>query len=273
MLEPAEGVEPPGIEVPPRPVERVPADPKGLRWITTGAGLALLAGVTGLAAPVALLLLGTYSPANLLRFGPTLVRATATLGIIGAILFAVSLLAFRTGFASFRTLEPRYWSAAILCLIGTVGYALLVVPTAVALTSSDALLECIRGAPTHTLSCLRTVAPLAGYTAIFAFWLVWLGQLGIVVGLVLTGRRFREPWLYAGTVFYGLLLLVFIAPFMGLVFSDSALAYAIFAAAALGLVAPAFVAHGGGQARGAHPSPSLPPELADPRSNASSLSP
>jgi hypothetical protein len=231
-----------------------PPDPKGLRWITAGARLAFLAGLVGLAAPLALLLLGTYSSATLLVFGPTLVRTTATLGLVGAILFAISLLVFRYGFAAFRKLEPRYWSAAILCLIGTAGYVLLVVPTAIALLTSDALVQCIQGSPTQALSCLRTVAPLAGYAAIFAFWLVWLGQLGIVVGLVLTGRRFREPWLYAGTVFYGLLLLVFIAPFMGLVFANSALTYAIFVAAALGLVAPAFVARGGGQAREAHPS-------------------
>jgi hypothetical protein len=230
-----------------------------------------MAGLIGLAAPVALLLLGTYSSSTLLVFGPTLVRTTATLGLIGAVLFAISLLAFRSGFAAFRKLEPRYWSATILCLIGTVGYALLVVPTAIALLSSDALVQCVQGSPTQAFTCLRSVAPLAGYAAIFAFWLVWLGQLGIVVGLVLTGRRFREPWLYAGTVFYGLLLLVFIAPFMGLVFSNSALTYAIFVAAALGLVAPAFVAHGGGEAREAHPSRSS--RTADPMPNASRAPP
>jgi hypothetical protein len=224
---------------PPTAVQAAVPDPKGLRWIQSGAVLGLVAAVTGLAAPVSLLVLASYSPAHLQTFAPTLIRATAFLAFAGAVLFAVSLIAFRVGFATFRTFDPRFRSSSILCLIGTLGYSLLAVPTAAALLSSDALLQCLQQTPTGALACLQSVAPLAGYAAIVAFWLVWLGQLGIVVGLVLTGRRFHDVSLYAGTVLYGLLLLVFIAPFIGLVFSNSLLIYVIFGVAALGLLAPA----------------------------------
>jgi hypothetical protein len=258
-------------EDPPQKAERGTPDPKGLRWITTGAILGLVAAVTGLAAPVSLLLLASYSPAHLQTFAPTLIRATAFLVFAGAMLFAISLIAFRVGFATFRTFDERFRSSSILCLIGTVGYALLAVPTAVALLSSDALLQCLQQSPSGALSCLQSVAPLAGYAAVAAFWLVWLGQLGIVVGLVLTGRRFQEVSLYAGTVLYGLLLLVFIAPFIGLVFSSDLLTYVIFGVAALGLLAPAFVAMGGDRARGANPTRSS--GVASGRSTASQLLP
>ena len=227
-----------------------PPDPKGLRWISTGAGLGLMAAATGLAVPVSLVLLATYSPVNLLAFGPTLIAATGFLAVAAALLFAMSLLAFRTGFFVFHKFQQRFWSATVLCLVGTVGYGLLILPAATALVSSNALFQCVQAAPVQALSCLQSVAPLAGYVAVLAFWLVWLGQLGIVVGLAFTGRRFREPSLHIGTVLYGLLLLVFIAPFLGLVFASSVLADAVVAAVVLGILAPAYVAYGSGRPRG-----------------------
>ena len=221
-----------------------PLDPKGLRWIVTGAGLGLAAAVAGLAIPVGLLLLAAASPTGLLRLGPRLIQATGLLAIVGTLLFAVSLVAFRYGFAAFRQFERWFWSASVLCLIGTVGWVLLILPAGIALISSASLFDCVQAAPAQALVCLQAVAPLASYVGVIAFWLAWLGQLGIVVGLALTGRRFREPSLHVGTALYALLLLVFIAPFVGLVFASSALSYAAFAAVTLGLLAPAFVAFG-----------------------------
>ncbi len=232
------------MSAPSNTVETGPLDPKGLRWIVTGAGLGLAAAVTGLVIPVGLLLLAAYSPTGLLRLGPTLIQATGLLALAGTLLFAVSLVAFRYGFAAFREFERWFWSASVLCLIGTVGWVLLILPTGIALLSSASLFDCVQAAPTQALVCLRTVAPLANYLGVIAFWLVWLGQLGIVVGLAFTGRRFREPSLHMGTALYARLLLGCIAPFVGLVFASSALSYAAFAAVALGLLAPAFVAFG-----------------------------
>jgi len=224
-----------------------PVDPRGLRWISTGAGLGLAAAGTGLAIPVALLLLATYSPTGLLRFGPTIIQAAGLLTVVGSLLFAVSLIAFRYGFAAFRTFERWFWSASILCLVGTVGWILLILPAGVALVASDSLFNCVQAAPTQVLTCLQSVTPFAGDVAILAFWLVWLGQLGIVVGLAFTGRRFREGALHVGTALYALLLLVFIAPFLGLVFASSALPSAAVGAVVLGLLAPSLVAYGCGR--------------------------
>jgi len=222
----------------------VPPDRKGLHWITTGAGLGLAAGTAALAVPASLLLLAAYSPGALLRFGPTLIAAASALALMGTVLFAVSLIAFRTGFARFRKSARHFWSASALCLVGTAGYVLLILPLAIAVLSSETIFRCVQGSPALALSCIQAVAPLAGYSAILAFWLVWVGQLGIVVGLVLTSRRYRSASLYIGTVLYGLLILLFIAPFLGLVFSISTLTYALIAVAILGILAPAFVAHG-----------------------------
>ncbi len=224
-----------------------PPDPRGLRWIMTGAGLGLAAAATGLVVPVSLLFLDAYSPPGLVTLGPTLIKATGLLAVAGTLLFALSLIAFRYGFAAFRKFERWFWSASVLCLVGTIGWLLLILPVGIALTSSTSLFACVRAAPSQALVCLRAVAPLASYVGILAFWLVWLGQLGIVVGLAFTGRRFREPWLHVGTALYALLLLVFIAPFIGLVFAGSVLAPAALAAIVLGLLAPAFVALGSGR--------------------------
>jgi hypothetical protein len=240
LAEPPRAVAPEGVEV-------RHLDPKGLRWIATGAGLGLAAAATGLAAPVSLLLLATYSPSGLLRFGPTIIQSAGLLAVVGTLLFAVSLIAFRYGFAAFRKFERWFWSASILCLIGTVGWVLLILPAGIALVASNALYLCVRAAPTNALVCIQSVTPLAAYVGIVAFWLVWLGQLGIVMGLALTGRRFRESSLHVGTGLYALLLLVFIAPFIGLVFASSALSYAVVATVVLGLLAPAFVAYGCGR--------------------------
>ncbi len=225
-----------------------PLDPRGLRWIMTGAGLGLAAAATGLVVPVSLLFLDAYSPPGLLTLGPTLIKATGLLAVAGTLLFALSLIAFRYGFAAFRKFERWFWIASVLCLVGTIGWLLLILPVGIALTSSTSLFDCVRAAPSHALVCLQAVAPLASYVGILAFWLVWLGQLGIVVGLAFTGRRFREPSLHVGTALYALLLLIFIAPFIGLMFANSVLAYAALAAIVLGLLAPAFVALGSGRA-------------------------
>ncbi len=225
-------------------VREGPLDPRGLRWIMTGAGLGLAAAATGFVVPVSLLFLEAYSPPGLLTLGPMLIRATGLLAVLGTLLFALSLIAFRYGFAAFRKFERWFWSASVLCLIGTAGWLLLILPAGIALTSSTSLFDCVRASPSQALACLQAVAPLAKDVGILAFWLVWLGQLGIVVGLAFTGRRFRETSLHVGTALYALLLLVFIAPFIGLVFASNVLAYAALAAVVLGLLAPAFVALG-----------------------------
>jgi hypothetical protein len=216
----------------------------GLRRISTGSAIGLAAGVIGLGLPITLILLPTLSPGTIYLTGPELIETTAGLALVGAVLFAVSLLVFRLGFAALRGFDRRFWTASILCMIGTVGVILIVVPIALAASSSDAIARCIQGAPSRTLACVSSVAPLASYWAIAAFWLLWLGGLGIVVGITLAGRRYRQIWLYLGAALYAVLLLGLLAPLLGLLFPIGALTYPLLAAPFLVLLGAALIFQG-----------------------------
>ena len=225
-------------------------EPKGLRRIAVGSMIGLAAGIAGLVLPVALILLATYAPGTLFLPGPQLVQVTAIMALAGAILFAVSLLVYRLGFAALGPYDHRFWSASILCLVGTVGVLLIVVAIALAFVSSNAMADCIQGAPTKALTCLHTAAPLSAYSGIVGAWLLWLGGLGIVVGIALAGIRYRGGWFYGGAGLYALLLLGLLAPVLGLLFPVSALTYPILAAPALALIAPAAIFEGSNRALG-----------------------
>src|SRR4029077_7963367 len=149
--------------------------------------IGLAAGIAGLVLPVALILIVTYSPSTIFLRGRELVEVTAIMALAGAILFAVSLLVYRLGFAALRPFDRRFWSASILCLFGTVGVLLIVVALGIAFVSSDSMANCIQGAPSRALGCVRTAAPVASYSGVLGFWLLWLGGLGIVVGIGLAG--------------------------------------------------------------------------------------
>jgi hypothetical protein len=217
---------------------------KGLRRIATGSTVGLAAGVIGLAVPVLLLLLQSESPGVLPLTGSQLLQVSAVLAIAGALLLAISLIVYRFGFLSFGKLDHRFWIASILCTLGTVGLVLIILPIAIALTSSDTMAACIQGSPTHAPACLRTAAPLASYVAVLGIWLLWIGGLGIVVGLSLVSLRYREVWLTAGAALYAILLLGLVAPALALLFPIGGLAYAVLALPVLVLIAPAATSRG-----------------------------
>jgi hypothetical protein len=219
-------------------------DPSGLRRIATGSTVGLAAGIVGLVLPLGLLLLASYSPGTVIMSPSELIQVTAVLAITGALLFFASLLLYRFGFASLRSIDRRFWIASALCMLGTVGLLLIVLPIAVALLSSDAMANCIQGAPTKASACLRSAAPLASYVAAAGFVLVWLGGLGIVVGLGLASVRYRQAWLTAGAALYALVVLGLIAPALALTTPVGGLAYAILALPLLVLIAPAVTSHG-----------------------------
>ncbi len=221
-----------------------PDDPRGIDKIATGAAIGLASGVVGLAFPVGLVLLATYSPGTVFLTGVELVEATALFALVGALLFAGSLLLFRTGFAALRKFDPRFWVASVLCMIGTVGVILVLIPIGLAATYSDSLANCVRGAPSRALGCLSSVAPLAADWAIVAFWLLWLGGLGIVVGVGLAGVRYRQGWFYGGAALYALLLLGLLGPVLGLLFPIGSLTYPLLAVPFFVLAAPATILHG-----------------------------
>jgi hypothetical protein len=220
------------------------ASRKGLRRIEIGSILGLAAGVVGLALPIALVLLATYSPATIFLTGKQLIEVTAILAIAGALLFAICLIAFRLGFSTLRGFDRRFWSASVLCILGSVGVLLLVIPIGIAFASSDAIANCIRGAPSHALTCVRSVSPLASYWAVAAFWLLWLGGLGIVIGVGLAASRFHQAAFYGGAAVYAVLLLGLLAPALGLLFPVGSLTYPLLAAPFLILLASGLTLRG-----------------------------
>jgi hypothetical protein len=92
---------------------------------------------------------------------------------------------------------------------------------------------------------------LASDWAIAAFWLAWLGALGIVVGVGLAASRFHQAWFYAGAAAYGFLVLGLLGPALGLVVTSLPITDPLLAAPILLFVASALTFHG---ARRAAPS-------------------
>jgi len=160
------------------------------------------------------------------------------------VLFLVSLFVYRRGFAVLRKVDGRFAVASVLCIIGSIGFLLLLVSAALLVGASNSLIQCIHGAPSHALSCLRSGQPLGAYTGLVGFWLGWLGGLGIVVGLSLAGRRYRNGTVSGGAALYAILLLVLIGPFVALVTPLPGLQYLLLAAPIFIVLAPGLVLGG-----------------------------
>src|SRR5277367_1087856 len=101
--------------------ESIIDESRGLQRIVTGSSVGLAAGVVGLALPVSLYILATYSPGTLVLTTSQLVQITAILALAGAVLFAISLTFYRWGFWALQSADRRFWAASVLCLLGTVG--------------------------------------------------------------------------------------------------------------------------------------------------------
>ena len=172
----------------------------------------------GLVLPVLINLVAYLGLDGLVLFGMSLVQITTLLVLLGAILLAISLICYRFGFSRLRKFDRSFYIASVLCIIGSIGLLLIIVPTALVLLATPSLVQCVRSSPSAAVSCLRTVQPAASYSLVAGFWLAWVGGLGVVVGLLLGGRRFRDGRLVAGAVSYALLLLVLIDPFIAVLF-------------------------------------------------------
>jgi len=218
---------------------------RGLFRIATGAGVGLAAALLAIVLPVAFLFVAAYAPASFLSFHETaFVEATALLILAGAILFLLSLFIYRRGFAALRKVDSRFSAASALCIIGTLGFLLILVAAVVLLGSASSLLSCINGRPSHALSCLRSGEPLGAYTGLVGFWLGWLGGVGIVLGLSAGSSRFQARSIGAGAALYAVLLLVLIGPFISLVVSVPGVEYVLLIVPILAVLAPLFVLRG-----------------------------
>jgi hypothetical protein len=216
-----------------------PEDAKGAHRIAVGAGLGVAAALITLVLPLALLWLALYSPGGLFSLTNALVQDLSLLILAGAILFLLSLFVYRRGFAVLRKVDPRFKVASLLCLIGSLGFLLILVAVVVILGSSSSLVTCIHGQPSHALSCLRSGEPLGAYTGLVGFWLGWLGGVGLVLGMASAGRRFARGALYGAAALYALLLLALVGPFLALVYPLPGAQYLLLLSPLLALLAPA----------------------------------
>jgi NADH:ubiquinone oxidoreductase subunit 6 (subunit J) len=219
-------------------------DVKGSRRLATGASLGIVAAAMTLVLPLVLLWIALYIPGHVLSLNATLVEAISLLVLAGAILFFLSLLLYRMGFAALRRVDPRFTVASILCIVGSIGFLLLLIAVAVVLGSTNSLLTCIGGQPSHALSCLRSGQPLGAYTGLLGFWLGWLGGVGLVLGMASAGRRFERGALYGASILYSLLLLVLVGPFLALVYPVPGAGLFLLALPILALLAPALALAG-----------------------------
>ncbi len=213
-------------------------DAKGSHRIAIGAGLGVAAAAITLVLPFALLWWAVYNPGGIFQLNASLVQDVSLLILAGAILFLLSLFLFRRGFAALRGVDRRFTAASALCLVGSLGFLLLLVAVIVILGSSTSLVTCLHGQPSHALSCLRSGEPLGAYTGLAGFWLGWLGGVGLVLGLASAGRRFSRGVLYGSAALYAILLLALVGPFLGLLYPVPGARYLLLLTPILALLAP-----------------------------------
>jgi hypothetical protein len=219
-------------------------DHTGARRLALGGGLGFAAGLLTLVLPLVFLYLATYDPGGFLTLGPDLFQDLSILVLAGAILFLLSLLLFRRAFSVLRTVDPRFGVASTLCLVGSVGFLLIVVLAAYVLGSTDSLSSCLNGSPSHALTCLRSDQPVGAYSGLLGFWLGWVGGVGIVLGLFSAARRFERGALSGGAALYLLLLLVLVGPFLEVLVTVPGAQYLLLVAPVFAVLAPGLVLAG-----------------------------
>jgi hypothetical protein len=216
-------------------------DQKGVRRLDLGAALGLVGALVAIVIPISFVLLATYNPGGFFKFVGQLVEVTSLLVLAGAILLLLSLFVYRRSFAALRKVDDRFLLASILCIIGTIGFLLLVVAGAVAAGNSSSIVACTQGKPSQILSCLKSGQPLGAYTAIAGFEFVLVGIFGLILGLWSAGSRFHRRGYTAGAGLYGILLLVAIGPFIALLTPVPGIEYVVFLLPAVAVAAPALV--------------------------------
>lgn len=216
-------------------------DEKGAFRIALGAWLGLFAGVIAIVLPIVAIFLSAYDPGGFFGFGTSMVETSGALILAGAVLYILSLFFYRRGFASLRKVDGDFGLASFLCILGAVGFILLLVAAAVLTNSSTSVLQCASGHPSHALSCLQSGQPLGAYTGLVGFVLAWLGGFGVVYGLWLAGDRFDEPPVTLGSLFYLAFLFFLFSPLIALSVSLPGVAFFLLVVPVLTVTAPALV--------------------------------
>jgi Protein of unknown function (DUF973) len=226
------------------PVPSRKVEVTGLGRLGTGAGVGLAGGIVGVVLPIVFLWLTTHSPGGFFSYDTTLLQTTGLLVIVGAVLLLISLFLYRRGFSGLRKADGRFAVASVLCIVGSIGFLLLLVSAAVLVGSSNALIHCLHRSPSGALSCIRSGQPFGADTGLVGFWLGWVGGVGIVVGLSLAGRRYRNRAVSAGAALYAFLLLVLIGPFLALLTPLPGIDYLLLVVPAFIVLAPGLVLGG-----------------------------
>ncbi len=229
-------------------------DERGIARLSAGAALGLAGAAIAVVSPIVFVLVVAFAPGGFFTFQTTFVEVTGALVIAGAILLLLSLFLYRRGFAQLRKVDRRFVAASVLCLLGSLGLLLLIVAAALVIGDAGSLLSCVKGQPSHALTCLRSSSALGAYTGLAGFWLAWLGGLGLVVGIALAGSRFHRGAFSGGAGTYAILLFLLIGPFLNLVYPIPDIRYLLWAVPIFSVVAPALVLVGARQARSVAPS-------------------
>jgi hypothetical protein len=224
-------------------------DAKGVGRLGVGAGLGFAGAICAIVLPLAFLFLVADYPGGFFTYSTMLVEVTSILVLVGAILLLLSLFFYRRSFSALRKVDRRFVAASVLCIIGSLGFLLLLVTAAIVVGNSSSLLACVHGQPSHALTCLKSGQPFGAVTGTIGFVLGWLGGLGIVLGLFLAGNRFQAGALTGSAVVYTLLLLILIAPFLGLLVTIPDLSLLLLVAPLFAIIAPALALGGSGRVR------------------------
>jgi hypothetical protein len=217
---------------------------KGLGRLGTGAGVGLAGGIVGVVLPIVFLWLTAHNPGGFFTYSTTLLDTVGFFVLAGSVLLLLSLFLYRRGFGVLRKVDGRFAIASVLCIIGSIGFLLILISAAVLVGSSNSLIACIHRTPSAALSCIRSGQPLGADTALVGFWLGWIGGVGIVVGLALAGRRYRNGAVSGGAALYAFLLLVLIGPFLNLLVSLPGVDYLLLVAPVFIVLAPGLVLGG-----------------------------
>jgi hypothetical protein len=226
-------------------------DQKGAGRIGIGAGLGFVGALVAIVIPLAFVFLVADVHSGFFVFDSSLVQVTSILVLLGAILLLLSLFFYRRSFSALRKIDRRFVAASVLCIIGALGFLLLLVAAAVVVGNANSLLACAHGQPSHALTCLKSGQPLGAITGTVGFLLGWIGGIGVVLGLFLAGNRFQVGALGGAAVVYLVLLLILLIPFLALVVSLPNLSALLLLAPILAILAPALALVGANRSRAA----------------------
>jgi uncharacterized membrane protein len=191
-------------------------DEKGAFRLALGAWFGLFGGIVTIVIPLVAVLLSTYNPGGAFTFGTLFLQISGSLILAGSILFVLSFFLYRRGFSALRKVDSEFTVASFLCLLGTIGFLLVIASAVVLAGTATSVLQCAHGHPSHALACLESGQPLGAYTGLVGFVLAWVGGVGVVFGLWVAGSRLSNRTINWGAFLYLIFLFLVLVPLIEL---------------------------------------------------------